>query len=508
MRICNRLPIRHILIAALLCFGGGLGCVPVAGHAQVLAQKNWAGSGVTVELWWKRAVFYRIDPTKFQDSTGNGRGDLAGIAQRLDYLQALGVDAVIVETAPGGGKATLLPTPEVSMAMDALVRDAVGRHIRVLVDLGAPLSQQADAQYVQMARAWLNQGAAGIFIPTPALERIDGGSHIALLLQQLRGVTDSFPGGRVLLADAPSQQDVMLENALVKYAQLTASAPLGASATPTVQALRQEWMDDLGDTSPTPKKGVLTDPLLMSVRLPAIADPAKRQAMERTLAVMLLASRAAVLMEYGQELGLESAGKSDPVMQWTPTNVTRKGALPVAPEQPVAPSSTYKTFQAYIKPLPKNFFPPPKMPVVEEGDQPTPVDVTTLPGFTAGRLDTTLAAPNGAAANVATETNEAGSLLNLYKQLIRLHHGNPTVRSGAQTVLDRDALGALVWVRHAPPSSRTSSTVVVACNLSDRPVVLSNLSGVPMRAVRSLLRPAAGDLMKLEPGAVVVAETR
>jgi len=104
-------------------------------------------------VWWKRAVFYRIDPTKFQDSTGSGKGDLAGIAERLDYLQALGVDAVIVETAPAGGKATLLPTAEVSMAFDALVREAVGRHVRVLVDLGAPASQQSDAQYVQMARA-------------------------------------------------------------------------------------------------------------------------------------------------------------------------------------------------------------------------------------------------------------------------------------------------------------------------------------------------------------------
>ena len=213
-------------------------CDAVA-RAQVLAQKNWAGSGVTVELWWKRAVFYRIDPTKFQDSTGNGKGDLAGIAQRLDYLQALGVDAVIVETAPAGGKATLLPTAEESAAFDALVREAVGRHVRVLVDLGAPASQQADAQYVQMARAWLNQGAAGIFVPTPALEKIDGGAHIALLLQQLRALTNSFPGERVLLADAAAQpQDAMLRNGLAKYAQLTASAPLGAAAR---AARRRRW---------------------------------------------------------------------------------------------------------------------------------------------------------------------------------------------------------------------------------------------------------------------------
>ncbi len=506
-------------------------------RAQVLAQKNWAGSGVTVELWWKRAVFYRIDPTKFQDSTGNGKGDLAGIAQRLDYLQALGVDAVIVETAPAGGKATLLPTAEVSTAFDSLVRDAVGRHVRVLVDLGAPASQQSDAQYVQMARAWLNQGAAGVFVPTPALEKIDGGAHIALLLQQLRALTNSFPGERVLLADAAAQpQDAMLVNGLAKYAQLTASAPLGvgaAGAAPTVALLRQEWMASLGDTrsadasadagpaaAAKPERGhgerrhetmsqsqMANNPMLVAVRVPAVANPVQRLAMERALAVMLLASRSAVMLEYGQELGLEMAGTNRPLMQWTPTNVTRKPA-PLTDAQTAASAAGYQTFLPYIRPLPKNLFPPPVMPVVEEADLPTPEKIAAMPGFTAGGLDAAMVAPNGASASVVTETYEPRSLLNLYKQLIRLHHDNATVRSGGQTVLNRDDVGALVWVRHAPASSRTSTTVVVACNLSDRPVVLTDLGGVAVRAMRSLLSPAPGDLMKVEPGMVVVGETR
>jgi glycosidase len=528
----------------LFCLGAGIACLPGirCARAQVLAQKNWAGSGVTVELWWKRAVFYRIDPSKFQDSTGNGKGDLAGIAQRLDYLQALGVDAVIVETAPAGGKATLLPTAEVSMAFDTLVREAVGRHVRVLVDLGAPTSQQADAQYVQMARAWLNQGAAGIFIPTPALEKIDGGTHIALLLQQLRALTNSFPGERVLLADAAAQsQDAMLENGLAKYAQLTASAPLGAAGTggaaPTVGGLRQEWMAALGDTSENaepaaaastsesaaaanPGRGrhsqrhetmsrsqMANNPMLVAVRVPAIANPAQRLAMERALAVMLLASRSAVLLEYGQELGLEMAGTNRPLMQWTPTNVTRKPA-PLTDAQTAASGAGYQTFQPYVRPLPKNLFPPPVMPAVEEADLPTPEKIAAMPGFTAGAVDAAMVAPNGAAASVVTETYEPRSLLNLYKQLIRLHHDNATVRSGAQTVLNRDDVGALVCVRHAPANSRTSTTVVVACNLSERPVVLTDLGGVALRSMRSLLQPAPGDLMKVEPGAVVVGETR
>ncbi len=44
--------------------------------------------------WWERGVVYQVYPRSFQDSNGDGIGDLAGIEQRLDYIAALGVDAV------------------------------------------------------------------------------------------------------------------------------------------------------------------------------------------------------------------------------------------------------------------------------------------------------------------------------------------------------------------------------------------------------------------------------
>lgn len=339
---------------------------------------------------------------------------------------------------------------------------------------------------------------------------MDGGAHIALLLQQLRALTDSFPGERVLLADAPSQPDPMLESGLQKYAQLTASAPIGLPDTngsmPTVAELRTEWMADLGNTT---GDGTANTPLLRAVRVPAITDPAQRLAMERALAVMLLASRSAVVLEYGQELGLDDAAHGLPLMQWTATNLTRKAPPPeVAAKAAPSPNAGYGGFLPYVRPLPRNLFPEPGMPVVVESDIPTPEALALLPGFTTGDVDQALEAPNGATANVVAETYEPGSLLNLYKQLIRLHHDNATVRSGAQTVVNRDDLGALVWVRRAPASSRTSSTVVVACNLSNAPVVLGDL-GVPTASfMRSLLHPAPGDLLKVEPGAVMVGETR
>lgn len=44
--------------------------------------------------WWKSAVIYQIYPRSFADSNGDGLGDLGGIAERLDYLRALGIDVI------------------------------------------------------------------------------------------------------------------------------------------------------------------------------------------------------------------------------------------------------------------------------------------------------------------------------------------------------------------------------------------------------------------------------
>ncbi|KAJ3197930.1 hypothetical protein HK101_010890 [Irineochytrium annulatum] len=44
--------------------------------------------------WWKETVVYQIYPRSFQDSNGDGIGDLKGIVSRLDYLQELGIGAI------------------------------------------------------------------------------------------------------------------------------------------------------------------------------------------------------------------------------------------------------------------------------------------------------------------------------------------------------------------------------------------------------------------------------
>jgi oligo-1,6-glucosidase len=47
-----------------------------------------------MRAWWQKSVIYQIYWRSFQDSNGDGIGDLQGVIQRLDYVQELGVDVI------------------------------------------------------------------------------------------------------------------------------------------------------------------------------------------------------------------------------------------------------------------------------------------------------------------------------------------------------------------------------------------------------------------------------
>jgi alpha-glucosidase len=67
-------------------------------------------AGPAADPWWKHAVIYEIYPRSFQDSNGDGTGDLNGITQRLEYLKDLGVDAIWI--------APIYPSPQVDFGYD------------------------------------------------------------------------------------------------------------------------------------------------------------------------------------------------------------------------------------------------------------------------------------------------------------------------------------------------------------------------------------------------------
>ncbi len=94
--------------------------------------------------WWRRAVFYQVYPRSFQDSNGDGIGDLPGIIDRLDYLAELGIDAVwISPTFPSPMKdfgydvsdyCGVDPMFGTLADMQLLIAEAHRRDLRVLLD--------------------------------------------------------------------------------------------------------------------------------------------------------------------------------------------------------------------------------------------------------------------------------------------------------------------------------------------------------------------------------------
>ncbi|MGH7882256.1 MAG: alpha-amylase family glycosyl hydrolase [Candidatus Dormibacteraceae bacterium] len=81
-------------------------------HANVIAldEKWYYHLAKSADRWWKEGVIYQIYPRSFQDSNGDGIGDLNGIIQRLDYLSWLGVDAIWLNP--------IMPSPNVDWGYD------------------------------------------------------------------------------------------------------------------------------------------------------------------------------------------------------------------------------------------------------------------------------------------------------------------------------------------------------------------------------------------------------
>ena len=95
--------------------------------------------------WWRDGVLYQIYPRSFADANGDGIGDLAGIASKLDYLEWLGIDGIWLNP--------IHPSPNVDWGydvsdytgvhpdlgtlddFDGLVSEAEARGIRVVLDL-------------------------------------------------------------------------------------------------------------------------------------------------------------------------------------------------------------------------------------------------------------------------------------------------------------------------------------------------------------------------------------
>jgi alpha-glucosidase len=145
-RIVPNCTLGLFVVAAALAAGGQTSPVKPKPQSKPQASRKAVSAGASnMEDWWRNAVIYEIYPRSFQDTNGDGIGDLNGITARLGYLEDLGVDAIWLTPC--------YPSPQVDFGydisdyknidpqygtladFDKLVAEAAKRHIRVVMDM-------------------------------------------------------------------------------------------------------------------------------------------------------------------------------------------------------------------------------------------------------------------------------------------------------------------------------------------------------------------------------------
>lgn len=168
--------------------------------AQTLARPGWAGSGMTVERWWKHAVV--VDVVLPSGAEQSSVEVLQRASERLDQMRGIGVDAVLLRgfgeslsTNSGAAKDLSAERSAADAAMDELLGEASRRGIRVLVEVRGDVPA---AELASTARMWLNRGVAGI-------EVAGGGAEAA---RTVRGAMHLVRGDRLLVSGDAAGGDV------------------------------------------------------------------------------------------------------------------------------------------------------------------------------------------------------------------------------------------------------------------------------------------------------------
>lgn len=134
-------------------------CAEIACARAAYAADSRALSAASESNWWRNAVIYQIYPRSFQDTNGDGIGDLKGIIEHLDYLHKLGVDAIWLTP--------IYPSPNADYGYDVadyrdispeygsladfnqLVAEAKKRNIRVIMDMVMNHTSDENTWFVQ-----------------------------------------------------------------------------------------------------------------------------------------------------------------------------------------------------------------------------------------------------------------------------------------------------------------------------------------------------------------------
>jgi len=127
-----KVPHRYIYIAQeILCAALALGLLLPGAYAQSPAQDHTQTRTATAthpsgDPWWRHGIIYEIYPRSFQDSNGDGIGDINGITSHLDYLQQLGIDAIWITP--------MYPSPQVDFGYDISDYEAIDPQYGTMAD--------------------------------------------------------------------------------------------------------------------------------------------------------------------------------------------------------------------------------------------------------------------------------------------------------------------------------------------------------------------------------------
>jgi alpha-glucosidase len=531
----RKLPIG--LVATCLAGGSLFAATPA---------KSEPGQTKIASPWWKHALVYEIYPRSFQDTNGDGIGDINGIIQRLSYLQSLKVNAIWLTP--------IYPSPQKDFGYDISNYEAIdpmfgtmadfnhllvaakAHHIRVLMDMvmnhtsdqspwftesrssrnnpkrdwyiwrdgkgpGLPpnnwesefggsawtydattkqwyyhkfLAAQPDLNWRNPAvekamfdacRFWLNKGVAGFRLdaipelfedpelrnekilpgtnevgsPNEEQNRTENLPEVHVVMRALRKMVDSYPGDRVLIGETYLDN---IQSQLEWYggkAHNELQLPMDMQVGFIDRLDANEFRTKINQAE-TELDGYM--PLFVfdnhdnDRSWNRYGDGKHNAAIARIIAAILLTTRSADLMYYGQEIGMVTtppktlAEVKDPdgIRGW-PKYKGRDGERTPMQWDP-GRNAGFSTAATTWLPIPASY----------------------------------------KTVNVQVESGQPDSLLNWYKQLITMRAKNPALRDGQNIMVDTSNPNVLSYLRKNPG---TGPSVLVAMNFTDQPRTVS-----------------------------------
>jgi len=530
----------------------------------------------TPRPWWADAVFYEIYIRSFQDSNGDGIGDLNGIAARLDYLVDLGVTALWITP--------FYPSPQVDFGYDVSDHEAVDpqfgtlddfdrllaaahdRGLRVVIDIVLnhtsdrhPWFESSRLSRESAQRDWfIWRDGRGPDAPPNNWESAFGGPAWTFDARTGQWYYHCFyreqPDLNWRNADVEARMHALLTfwldrgvdgfrldavNALYEDPELRDNPPLPSPRRTLTGVVTQTWAnnrrpaevhqalarlrqfvdasardavliseayletpDDLvryygtrrGEAMHLPFNFFLAQvPALEAARFRAavegvetavrgrwpslvlsnhdiaracdrLAPPEQADACAKLLALMLLTLRGTPFLYYGEEIGMRT-------------------------EPPRTPAEVRDPVGRTYWPLYKG----------RDGvRRPMPWDDGPGHGFTGGTPWLGRAA-DATSRNVAAQRRDAASLLNFYRDVLRLRAASPVLREGVYHSLEA-APGVFAYTRRAD-----AAAIVVALNMSERTVDRALIDAAPMTSGRVVLGTHGGgetvelDVLGLRP---------